>query len=83
MIELYGEINEKRKRISNIIRYTNVSWSSKPPAEVYWALTEMITYINLETGSSFDDLIGEEFDDVNDAIYNKIIDYLNSSICNK
>lgn len=59
------------------------SWGSEAPAEVYWALTEMIQFINAETGVQLEDLPGEEFTGEARKIYDKLINFLESPACNE
>lgn len=56
--------------------------SGDTPVENYWVLTNIIDFINKETGSAFVDLDSEEATDENLNKINVVIAYLKSDECN-
>lgn len=59
------------------------SWGGDTPPECYWAMSEMIKFINKETGSKFKDLDGDEPSEGNSKKLEKLMEFLESDDCNK
>jgi hypothetical protein len=74
------------KLLGKAIRTMMHAWGGDTPPECYWALQDMVTYINEETGSTLEylreDCITEDDQDAREKAFDAIMEHLVSDGCN-